>query len=197
MNAVAIIPARGGSKRLPRKNVLPVLGKPLVAWAIEAAQGSRYIGPGGVFVSTEDEEIAAVARAAGAEAIQRPAALSGDAVWTEPVIRHAVEHLEAAGRVIELVMWMNACAPEVTPADVDYAFDRLLNENLREVFSVDEALRSNSIVRALRRETLAQNSLSVKCGVVILNYVDIHTAADLQAAEARLLARQPAKAPVS
>src|SRR3954451_21000470 len=81
-NAVAIIPARGGSQRLPRKNIYPVLGKPMLAWSVQAARGCPYLGPGAVFVSTDDTEIAAVAEAAGAGVIHRPADLATAKVWT-------------------------------------------------------------------------------------------------------------------
>lgn len=189
MTMIAVIPARGGSKRLPRKNVAPLLGRPLIAWAIEAALGSRHLGPGAVWVSTEDAEVAAAARAAGAGVVERPAALAGDAVWTEPVIRHAVEAVEAERGAVEHVAWMNACVPELTAADIDRAFERLVEEGLREVVSVDAAGRSNSAVRVLRRDTLFQDRLSVGFAVLRLDYIDIHTGEDLAAAEARLKER--------
>lgn len=186
---MAIIPARGGSKRLPRKNVLPLHGKPLVAWMIDAALGSRYLGPGNVFVSTEDDEIAGAARAAGAGVIERPPALAGDAVWTEPVIRHAVEEVERERGPLDVVAWMNACVPELTSADIDRVFERLLREELREVVSVDPEGRSNSAVRVVRRDALFQDRLSVVFAVERFDYVDVHTAADLAAAESRLKER--------
>lgn len=189
MNAVAVIPARGGSKRLPRKNVAALAGRPLIAWTIEAALGSRYLGPGSVYVSTEDPEIAAAAREAGAGVVERPVALAGDRVWTEPVIRHAVEVVEAEQGRVEHVAWMNACVPELTAADIDRAFDRLVDEGLREVVSVDASGKSNSAVRVLRRETLFQERLSVGFAVMHLDYTDIHTETDLAAAEVRLKAR--------
>ena len=201
MRAIAVIPARGGSKRLPRKNVLPVLGKPLLAWTVEAALGSRFLGPGSVYVSTEDAEIAAAARTAGAEVIDRPEALAADHVWTEPVIRHAVEMVEAtgsgdgsvggagAGAPIELVAWMNACVPELTSADIDRAFQRVLEEGLREVISVDAEGRSHSAVRVVRRDVLFQDRLSVVFAAMPLDYMDVHTAEELEAVERRLRER--------
>jgi len=187
--AIAIIPARGGSKRLPRKNITPVLGKPLMAWAIEAALASRHVGPGNVYVSTDDGEIASVAEQFQAHSVPRPKELAEDQTWTEPVIQHAVEFVEAQGRRAELVVWMNACGAEVQAADIDRAVERLLAEGLREIFSVDARLQSNSIVRVLRRETLFQRRLSVKCGVIILDYVDVHQLADIAVAEQRLRLR--------
>ena len=178
--------------------MLPVLGRPLLAWTVEAALGSRFLGPGAVFVSTEDEEIADAARAAGAGVIHRPAELAGDRVWTEPVIRHAVETVEAERRSgstpaspgIELVAWMNACVPELTTADIDRAFERLEAEGLREVISVDAEGRSNSAVRVVRRDVLFQERLSVVFAAMPLGYLDIHTAEELEAVEQRLRERE-------
>ena len=179
MKAIAVIPARGGSKRLPRKNIHPLLGKPLLAWTVEAALGSRYLGPGSVYVSTEDAEIADVARRAGAGVIERPADLAADAVWTQPVIRHAVE----------TVAWMNACIPERTSADIDRGFERLISQGLREVISVDAEGNAYSAVRILRRDALFQDSLSVVFAVFTLDYLDVHTTEDLAIVERRLRER--------
>jgi len=194
LNAVAIIPARGGSQRLPRKNIYPVLGKPMLAWSVAAAVGCAHLGPGSVFVSTDDAEIAGVAAGCGASVIQRPAELASASVWTEPVMQHAVAAIEAQGRPCDIVVWINACVPELTAADVTTAIDRLLQEQLREVISVDAKLRSNSAVRVLRRETLFQQRLSVVFGILILPYVDIHYAADVALAEQRLSQRDAAAA---
>src|SRR5690606_178870 len=92
MPRVAIIPARGGSKRIPRKNVKDFCGKPMIAWSIEAAKASGCFDK--IIVSTDDSEIAHIARQLGAEIpFMRPAALSDDYTGTIPVIRHAVEWL--------------------------------------------------------------------------------------------------------
>ena len=93
-HVVAIIPARGGSKGLPGKNVRPLAGKPLIAYSIEAAKSSVYVDR--VLVSTDDSEIARVATQYGAEVpFLRPAELAQDLTPTEPVLKHAVEWLEA------------------------------------------------------------------------------------------------------
>lgn len=90
VTAAAVIPARGGSKGIPRKNLVPLFGKPLLLWTIEAAQASKILGA--ILVSTDDEEIAAVASRAGAEVIERPAELATDEAPTDPVILHAIDH---------------------------------------------------------------------------------------------------------
>jgi CMP-N-acetylneuraminic acid synthetase len=92
-NVVAIIPARGGSKGLPRKNIKPLAGKPLIAWTIEAGKQCPLIDR--VIVSTDDAEIAEVARKFGAEVpFMRPAEIATDFASTESVLKHAVEWLE-------------------------------------------------------------------------------------------------------
>jgi CMP-N-acetylneuraminic acid synthetase len=86
---LALIPARGGSKGIPRKNIRPLLGKPLIAWSIEAAKNSKLIDV--VAVSTEDAEIARVARQYGAEVIDRPKELATDEASTIDVMQHALK----------------------------------------------------------------------------------------------------------
>ncbi|NKB20031.1 MAG: acylneuraminate cytidylyltransferase family protein [Alphaproteobacteria bacterium] len=93
MEVLAIIPARGGSKSIPRKNIIPFLGRPLISWSIAAAHSAKSITR--TIVSTDDEEIAAVAHDAGAEIpFLRPAKLASDDVVDYPVIRHVIDTLE-------------------------------------------------------------------------------------------------------
>jgi len=114
---VAVIPARGGSKRIPRKNIKEFCGKPMIAWSIEAALKSGCFDS--VIVSTDDEEIAATAKAAGAQVpFIRPAALSDDYTGTVPVIRHAVEWLLNAGEDLKQVCCIYATAPFVSAIDI-------------------------------------------------------------------------------
>ncbi len=119
---VALIPARGGSKGIPRKNIKPLLGKPLLAYAIDAAKASPYIDT--IVVSTDDEEIAAVARAHGAEAIMRPAELASDAAPMIPVMQQVLETLKQAGREHELVVLLQPTSPLRTGADITAALDQ-------------------------------------------------------------------------
>ncbi len=94
MEILAIIPARGGSKGIPRKNVLPLAGKPLIAHNIAAALASHLVTR--VVVSTDDAEIAAVARDHGAEVVMRPDALAGDVARSEDALLHVLDTLEEA-----------------------------------------------------------------------------------------------------
>ena len=106
---LAIIPARGGSKRLPRKNVRPLYGKPLVGWTIEAALTSVFIDR--IVVTTEDKEIAEIARAFGAEVIKRPAELATDETLITPVLEHAVKYLEKRSYKPDIIVLLNPTSP--------------------------------------------------------------------------------------
>lgn len=114
---LAVIPARGGSKRIPRKNIKPFCGKPMIAWSIEAALASGCFDR--VIVSTDDEEIAAVAREYGAEVpFMRSAELADDYAGTTPVIRDAVLRYAELYQMPAFVCCLYATAPFVQPADL-------------------------------------------------------------------------------
>lgn len=135
MTTVAIIPARGGSKRIPRKNIKEFCGKPMIAWSIEAAMESGCFDR--VIVSTDDEDIAAVARQHGAETpFMRPAQLSDDYTGTIPVIRHAVEWLADNGYAVSQACCIYATAPFVAPEDLKRGQQLLNSEACSYAFSV-------------------------------------------------------------
>lgn len=132
---LAVIPARGGSKRIPRKNIKPFCGKPMIAWSIEAALASGCFDA--VIVSTDDAEIAEVARHYGADVpFMRPAELSDDYAGTVPVIRHATEWFIANGQAPDQVCCIYATAPFVTGEDIRRGFDALANNDCDYAFSV-------------------------------------------------------------
>ena len=122
---VAIIPARGGSKRIPRKNIKLFSGKPVIAHSILAAKNSELFDC--VFVSTEDEEIAEVSKTFGAEIIQRPLELSDDYTETIPVIRHAIEWMSQREMKVDAVCCIYGCTPLVLPEDIIKGFNYLIN----------------------------------------------------------------------
>jgi pseudaminic acid cytidylyltransferase len=114
---LAVIPARGGSKRIPRKNVRQFDGKPIMAHSIEAALASGLFDR--VLVSTDDDEIAAVSERCGAEApFRRPKALSDDFTGTNAVVRHAAQWAASQGAVVDEVCCLYATAPFITPQDL-------------------------------------------------------------------------------
>jgi pseudaminic acid cytidylyltransferase len=114
---VAVIPARGGSKRLPRKNIRDFCGKPMIVWSIEAALASRCFDR--LVVSTDDHEIAAIAKQAGAEIpFMRPPELSDDTTSTVPVIAHAIEFFQNNGMHPSQTCCIYAASPFVEPSDI-------------------------------------------------------------------------------
>lgn len=127
LNVVAIIPARGGSKGIPHKNIKPFAGYPLIAYSIAAAKESKYVSR--ILVSTDDPEIAAVARDWGAEApFLRPAEISGDMALDLPVFQHAVRWLaENEGYRSDIVIQLRPTSPFRTPGLVDDAIRLLLD----------------------------------------------------------------------
>lgn len=132
---LAIIPARGGSKRIPRKNIKLFCAKPMIAWSIEAALQSGCFDQ--VIVSTDDEEIADVARCHGATVpFMRPTELSDDYTGTIPVIRHAIEWVNAQGQSVEQACCLYATAPFVSPDDIRRGLNILLDTCSDYAFSV-------------------------------------------------------------
>ncbi len=115
--SIAVIPARGGSKRIPRKNVRLMSGKPLISWTIESALASQAFTE--VIVSTEDDEILSIATQAGALApFQRPGALADDVTPTVPVIAHAAAEMRRLGRDFDYVCCLYPAAIFISPAEI-------------------------------------------------------------------------------
>lgn len=113
---MAIVPARGGSKRLPRKNIIEFCGKPIMAYTIEAALETGLFSE--VLLSTEDEEIAAVGRVCGARVVRRPAALASDVAPVRDVCLHLLEQEAQAGRQYSVFTCLYATSPLRAPADI-------------------------------------------------------------------------------
>lgn len=132
---IAIIPARGGSKGIPGKNLRKVAGAPLLAHAIRAARGAKSVDR--VVVSTDDYAIAAAARAEGAEVVRRPAEISGDTASSESALLHALEQLAATEDYHpDLLVFLQCTSPLTLPEDVDAAVETLLAERADAAFTV-------------------------------------------------------------
>ncbi|MBI3637457.1 MAG: acylneuraminate cytidylyltransferase family protein [Candidatus Rokubacteria bacterium] len=114
---LGVTPARGGSKGVPRKNVRPIHGRPLIAWTVEAAKASRLIDR--YIVSTEDPEIAAVARSLDVEVFDRPRELADDLTTTVDVLRHMLTHVEA-----NTVVLLQATSPIRSAGLIDHCIER-------------------------------------------------------------------------
>ena len=133
-DAVAIIPARGGSKRIPKKNIKDFFGKPLIAYSIEVALASKVFEK--VIVTTDDEEIANIAKKYGAEVpFLRPANLSDDFSGTTDVINHAVEYLESQGESYKYICTIYATAPLLQKEYLIKGYEKLKNSSAINAFS--------------------------------------------------------------
>lgn len=132
---VAIIPARGGSKRIPRKNIKEFFGKPMIAWSIEAAKASGCFDL--ILVSTDNDEIAQIAKKYGASVpFKRPQELSGDYVGTTEVIAHAIQWLNVNLRQVTQACCLYATAPFVTAQSLRDSYAQFEADNADYTFSV-------------------------------------------------------------
>ena len=134
MNKIlAIIPARGGSKRLPRKNLLELNAKPLIAWSIEAAQKSKYISK--TVVTSDDEEILNIAKTYKVDAIKRPKELASDTATTFDAIKHAIQSSE---EIYEYIMLLQPTSPLRDTKHIDEAIELLNAKDADAIISVCE-----------------------------------------------------------
>lgn len=144
---LAVIPARGGSKRLPRKNLLDLSGKPLITWSIEAGLKSKYIDK--VIVSSDDTEILEVSRMYGADTLERPKKLATDTATTFDTIKHTLEKIEK----YDYIILLQPTSPLRTTEHIDEAIELLENKNADAIISTCEMdhspLWSNTIDESL------------------------------------------------
>lgn len=134
MNILCVIPVRGGSKGVPRKNVRMLAGKPMVSWTIEQALAVRGLD---VLISTDDPEIAAVARSAGADVpFVRPAELAQDETATEPVVLHAMNFRSGQGRRPDAVMLLQATSPLRLSGTLDRAIEQFVRTDVDSLVGV-------------------------------------------------------------
>ncbi len=144
---LAVIPARGGSKGVRRKNIRPVCGRPMISYSIEAALAAPRVLDR-VVVSTDDEEIAAIAREWGAEVpFLRPAALAGDRVPMVPVLQHAAGFVEAEeGRKLDWVFLLQPTDPLRTVEDIEAAWELARQGGCDSVISVVQVFATHPIL---------------------------------------------------
>lgn len=148
MKAVCIIPARGGSKRIPRKNITPFCGKPMIAYAIDCALRSGLFEQ--VIVSTDDDEIAVVSRTFGAHIpFMRPASLADDHTSSDDVIIHALETLQAMGHVYEFACSLYPTTPLLRPSHLMAGFEAL-KSHPSALYAFSVQAYTTPIERALR-----------------------------------------------
>ena len=133
---LGLIPARGGSKGLPRKNIRPLLGKPLIAWTIEQALASEYLDR--VVVSTDDEKIAEISRKYGAKVpFMRPKESAADEARRIDVVLHAIDWMEKNDNSYDLIMLLQPTSPLRTSEDIDKAIKLFISKKADSLFLIN------------------------------------------------------------
>jgi YrbI family 3-deoxy-D-manno-octulosonate 8-phosphate phosphatase len=146
LHIIAIIPARGNSKRVPRKNLLPIAGRPLIVHSIVHARQARYVRE--VYVSTEDSAIARIAREHGAIVISRPPELASDQATSESALLHVLNERNRQGMPDpDLVVFLQCTSPVRRPFDIDRAIETLITAGADSLFS---ACENNRLIWALK-----------------------------------------------
>ena len=136
MKVIAIIPARGGSKGIPKKNLTNIGHKPLIGWSIDAALESEFIT--NVIVSSDDEDILKTANNYGAQTHLRTASLATDTAKTEPVLVEVLRYLEAKNEKFDYLVLLQPTSPLRTASDIDAAFKMLIDKKATSLISVKE-----------------------------------------------------------
>lgn len=143
---ICIIPARGGSQRIPDKNIVPLGGKPLLVHSIEHAKKSKYISE--IYVSTDDKKIAAVAKKAGAEVVERPLKLATSKASSELALLHVLDYLREKGqRLPDAVVFLQGTSPLRKKNDIDKAIEYFFAQKADSLFS---ACRNYSLIWTIK-----------------------------------------------
>lgn len=157
---IAIIPARGGSKGLARKNVVPLMGRPLVEWTIYAAKNSRYLDK--IIVSTDDAEIANISRSCGAEVpFLRPSRLASDKSLITDVVLYTIDRLrEGRGPEWNYVVLLQPTSPLRSGSDIDSAIEEFFSHrNINALASVSEVCENPFWMQVITKQGILKNML--------------------------------------
>jgi len=133
---LAIIPARGGSKGIPRKNIIDLNGKPLIAWTIKASLDSNFISK--TVVSSDDDEILKISQKYGASVIRRPKSLASDEASSESVMLHTIDSLSVNNEEFDIVILLQPTSPLRTSKDIDDAYEAMISMDATSLISVSE-----------------------------------------------------------
>ena len=181
LQTVIIIPARGGSKRLPDKNIAPVWKRPMIYWPLVAAES--VVGRDNVFVTTDSAKVASVVESFGFNVIDRPTRLAADDVPKMAAIRHAYDEISRVTSY-DVIISLQANSPQVTGHHLREALLLFELHGRDELFSVGPDLMQNAAFRIIRAGHLMRHhDLSVNCGVYVCDVVDVHEQSDIDGLE--------------
>jgi CMP-N-acetylneuraminic acid synthetase len=178
MIITAIIPARAGSKRLKDKNIYQLWGKPMLHWAVSACTSSRLkIDP---WVTTDSQEIADIAREAGANVVMRDHETANDHAFKQAAIRDAARKIDQIKGKSDIYISLQANSPEILSYHLESGIEALLERNKSEIICVDSDLMQNGAFRIFRGDYVYQQDLSTNCGCIVCDLVDVHTLEDVR-----------------
>lgn len=157
---LAIIPARGGSKGIPKKNIIDLLGKPLLYYSIKSAKESKYIDK--VILSTDDIEIAEVGKSLGAEIpFLRPEEISGDKAKSIDAFIHAIKEMEKTEEKYDYILLLQNTSPLRQGWHIDEALEKMIESNERSLVSVSEVIEHPCIMRMLDENGKTSNLMDM------------------------------------
>lgn len=177
LKILAIIPAKGNSKRFYKKNMHRVWGKPMIYWSIDACKNSIYDID--IWVNTDSNEISEYAEELEVKVHCRSEHLKDPEIYKMRIIRDTVRHIISNYYQPDIVISLQANSPEIESIHIDSAIKKIIDENLFEIISVDEKLVQNGAFRVLRGPNILQKDLSTYCAAFICDIKDIHYESDL------------------
>jgi len=180
-----LVPARIGSRRLKKKNIFPVLGKPMILWTLEEALKSKFLTKENIFISTESVEIKQIC--SSFKIIDRPENLSKDDVWTQEVVNHFIEEKNILDDDIIVILQSNS--PEIKSETIDECIEKLISNNLWQVHTVDEELINNGAIQVYYAKVKNHKGKVNYNGFVITDWIDIHYEEDVKIVETKILKR--------
>ncbi len=181
---IAVIPAKSDSKRLPDKNITQIGGRPLLYYTLKTAKECGLLDK--VYVSTDSEEIAKIARQKKVSVIMRPSSLGGETPVVE-VYRHALDNMEE--KDVTHIVALQPDHPDRT-VDLEKTIKYAIEKDLDDLISVDSNGYKNGSIRIMKAEALRNARISVNLSSVMDNATNIHSATDLWLAEVRLVRRK-------
>ena len=189
MKIIAIIPARGGSKRLPRKALYPVNGVPMIKKVLDETKKSKYVDR--IVVSTDDNEIKDLCVQNNIEVQDRPLKLSDDHTEKMDVIEYTTKKIIEDGYNPDIVVSLQSNSPEFKGIDLDKGIEFFLKElyddhPICEVKSINPDMLQNACFRIMTTKTVFQKTLSIHVGVYMTDYIDVHNIEDVKEVEKRI-----------
>ena len=159
----------------------PLNGKPLIEYTIDAALGSKYIDKDNIFVTSDWDELREFAKTKGVQTIERPKPLAEDHIWTQPVVDHAISTLNLENEDIIIILQANS--PQMTSKGIDICINKLIENRLWQVNTVDKELINNGAIQVMRKKVCNHIGKPNYNGVAITDWVDVHTIEDIKKLE--------------